>query len=310
MLEIDGHFQVTYLETYSNGDRIPDPQFFDLVIAQETLSSGGDFFTPTGKLGVRNIKTPIIYNKSSAFRDGRAVTDTDANNLNTQNLSITVLPENQDNDLFSGIDFSGSNEIRLLAETSESNGNDGGDRAIEIINGLNISPTGSLLASVPEVSNAEQAVVFNFWPQGTQLGENPMDVLNTDAFAFSLSYGAIVNGDGENISSEALTMWRNAAYILTGLEVPSELYFNPDFTLSIDKAGKVSNVSSNVRAIGNRIYVSDVKSSAEINIYSISGVLVKTIKTNEDMDFNFNSGLWIATVKTFEGYNAIKLLVK
>lgn len=310
MLESDGNFKVTYVETYTNGDKLPDPGFFDLVIAQETMSSGGDFFKPGGKLGVRNINAPIIYNKTSTFRDGRAVTDVDADNVDTQNLSITVPVENQDHDLFSGIDFAGGNQIRLLAETSESNGNDGGDKAIEIINGLDISPADSLLATVDEVTVADEAVVFNFWPKGTQLGENLNDVLNVDAFAFSLSYGAMVNGDGENISSEALTMWRNAAYILTGLEVPTELYVNPDFTLSIDRAGEVSNVSSNVRAIGNKVYVSDVKSPTEINIYSLSGALVKTIKTNTDRNFTFKTGLWIVTVKTFEGTKAVKLLIK
>ncbi|MFG6686977.1 hypothetical protein ACGK9U_10370 [Mariniflexile sp. HNIBRBA6329] len=310
MLEADGNFKVTYLETYSDGNKILDPQFFDLVIAQETLSSGGAFFMPGGKLGVKDIRTPIIYNKSSAFRNGRAVTDADAVATNTQNLSVTVSPQNQSHDLYSGIDFSAGSQIRLLAETSESNGNDGGDKAIEIINGLNISTSGTLLATVPEVSNPDQAVVFNFWPKGTQLGENVADVLNVDAFAFSLSYGASVNGDGENISPEALTIWRNAAYILTGLTVPTTLVANPDFVLSIDKVGETSAVTSNVRAIGNRIYVSNVKSTTEVNIYSITGALVKTIKTNEDTDFNFKTGIWIATVETFEGAKAVKLLLK
>ncbi|UKM63924.1 T9SS type A sorting domain-containing protein [Flavobacteriaceae bacterium GSB9] len=309
MLEADGNFEVTYIETYNHGLQIIDPGFFDLVIAQETLSSGGDFFKPGGKLGVRDIQTPIIYNKSSTFRDSRAVTDANAINVDTQNLSVTVLPENQNHDLFSGIDFNSSNQIRLLAETSQSDGTDGGNKAIEIINELDISTSGSLLATVDEVSVADKAVVFNFWPEGTQLGENLNDVLNVDAFAFSLSYGAIVNGDGENISSEALTMWRNAAYILTGLEVPTDLYVNPDYTLSIDKAGQVSKVSSSVRAIGNRIYVSDVKLPTEINIYSISGALVKTVITYTNTNFNFNTGLWIATVKTIEGTKAVKLLV-
>lgn len=70
-----------------------------------------------------------------------------------------------------------------------------------------------------------------------------------------------------------------------------------------------STVSANIRAAGNRIYVSNVKSNTEINIYSITGALVKTFKTNEDTDFSFRSGLHIATVKTFEGQKAVKLLI-
>jgi hypothetical protein len=69
-------------------------------------------------------------------------------------------------------------------------------------------------------------------------------------------------------------------------------------------------VTTNIQSAGNRIYVSDVKTAAEINIYSITGALVKSIKTNQDTDFSFKSGLWIATVKTSEGQKSVKLLVK
>lgn len=70
----------------------------------------------------------------------------------------------------------------------------------------------------------------------------------------------------------------------------------------------VSPVSTNIKAIGDRIYVSNVKLNTEVNIYSIAGALVKSFKTNSDTDFNFKSGLYIATVKTIEGQKAVKLL--
>ena len=308
MLEADGNFKVTYLETYNHGLQILDPGFFDLVIAQENLSSGGDFFKPGGKLSVGTIQTPIIYNKSSTFREGRSVTDANATNVNTQNLSITVPLANQDHDLFSGIDFSGEEDVRMFEETSESNGNDGGDKAIEIINGLDISTTGSLLATVNEVTNPDEAVVFNFWSEGTQLGENASDVLHTNAFAFSLSYGAMVNGDGENISSEALTMWRNAAYILTGLEVPNELYVNPNFTLSVDKVNELSKVTSNLRSYGNTVFISNVQSETEVKVYSMTGALVKAINVDQDTQFELKNGFYIATVKTVNGTKAVKFV--
>ena len=69
-------------------------------------------------------------------------------------------------------------------------------------------------------------------------------------------------------------------------------------------------ISTKVESAGNRIYVSNVKTVTEINIYSITGSLVKTVKTNRDLDFAFKSGLWIATVKTEEGQKSVKLLVK
>lgn len=72
---------------------------------------------------------------------------------------------------------------------------------------------------------------------------------------------------------------------------------------------KVSPVTTNIQAIGNRVYVSNVKTSSEVNIYSITGALVKSFKTNSNMDFSFKSGLYIATIKTAEGQKSVKLLL-
>jgi hypothetical protein len=72
----------------------------------------------------------------------------------------------------------------------------------------------------------------------------------------------------------------------------------------------VNVVSTNIKAIGDRIYVSNVKTSTEVNIYSITGALVKSLKTNTDTDFSFKTGLWIASVKTVEGQKAVKLVTQ
>jgi hypothetical protein len=77
-------------------------------------------------------------------------------------------------------------------------------------------------------------------------------------------------------------------------------------TLGNNKVG--SQISTNIRAVGNRIYVSNVKTNTEVNIYSITGALVKSFKTNSDTDFSFRSGLWIATLKTVDGQKSVKLL--
>lgn len=78
-------------------------------------------------------------------------------------------------------------------------------------------------------------------------------------------------------------------------------------TLSVDT--KTSAVTTDVQAIGNRIYVTNVKSSTEVKIYAITGALVKEFKTNSNTDFVFKSGLYIATVKTAEGQKSVKLLL-
>ncbi|KJD34310.1 hypothetical protein PK35_00330 [Tamlana nanhaiensis] len=312
MFIADSNFDVDYVETPADGSLIPDLSGYDLVIAQETISSGAGLFMPGGALGVKDVTIPIIYNKTWAFRDGRAVTDSDAAVTATQNVSVTAT--NTNHFLFKGIDFSGGDDIRIFSQaTANDDGSEGGTKAIDVLNGIDFSsPAAATIATVPEVTNASSAMVINYLPTGTQIGTAATDVLAVNAVALSFSYGATIMGDGANISPEALTIWRNAAYALAfGIaDVPDTLVQNPNFVLSIDKVGEVSNVSSNVRAIGNRIYISDVKASTEVNIYSLTGALVKTVKTNEDTSFNFGTGIWIATVKTFEGAKAVKLLVK
>ncbi|MFI1773608.1 T9SS type A sorting domain-containing protein [Thalassobellus citreus] len=78
--------------------------------------------------------------------------------------------------------------------------------------------------------------------------------------------------------------------------------------LSVDDKNLKSQTQ--VRAVNNRIYVSNVNSQTEVKIYSITGALVKSFKTNEDTNFTFKSGLWIATVKNAEGEKSVKLLTR
>lgn len=312
MLTADPNFDVTYIETTSDGTNLPALAGFDLVIAQETLSSGASIFSPGGILGVKDVTVPIIYNKTWAFRDGRAITDADATVTATQNLSVTAT--NTTHPLFKGIDFTGGNEIRIFKEaTANDDGSTGGNKSIDVLNNLEISNLNAgSIATTPEVIDASKAFVINYIPAGTQLGEAASDILTVNAVALSFSYGATIMGDGENISPEALTIWRNAAYMLTygPSAVPSTLVLNPDFTLSIDKVGEVSDVSTKVRAINDRIYVSNVKSTTEVSIYSITGAIITSFKTNENTDFQFRSGIWIVTVKNNEGAKAVKLITR
>lgn len=311
MLDADPNFVVTVIETDAAGTGL-DLTGYDLVIAQETFGSGDGIWS--GPFDVQTNTVPIIFNKTWAWQKSKNhIASAAAAVALSAEKSISIDPSNQDNTLFNGIDFTGGNEIILYNELATNNGaNDvTGTNAIDILQNIEIGVLGTNLATVSDVTTSpDTSIVINEIPQGTQIGTNSADVLQAPMIAFSFNYGAIIKNDGANISPEALTIWRNAAYKLIGLTVPSTLVANPDFTLGIDKVGEVSAVTSNVRAIGNRIYVSNVKSATEVNIYSITGALVKTIKTNEDTDFNFKTGIWIATVKTFEGAKAVKLLTR
>lgn len=314
MLQADPNFNVTVVVDPASSI---DLSGYDLVIAQETFGSGDAIWT--GSLGIQNITVPTILNKTYAWLSGKpAITDADSAILESSSLSITVEDAVRRADpLFSGIDFSGGNDIQIFNALSNDDGSTGGTKGFQILNNIDLTQaangiggtSASLHASITaDVVTPTAAIVFNEIRKGTQIGENTLDVLQAPVIAFSMNYGAIANGDGANLTSEALTIWRNVAYHLTGMMSPNTLYNNP--ALSIDKAGTVSNVTTELKAVGNRVYVSNVKSSSEINIYSLTGALVKSFKTNEDTNFELRSGLWIATVKTFEGQKSVKLLTK
>jgi len=309
MFTADPKFNITVVEVPAAGTGL-DLTGYDLVIAQETFGSGDGIWS--GAFDVQTNTTPIIFNKSWAWQKSK-------NHIVSAAAAITVSPStsvtidlgNQTNTLFNGIDFAGGTDIMLYNTTSNNFGADG-TNSIDVLNNIEIGAPSTNLASVSDVTTSpDTSIIINDIPQGTQIGTLAADVLKAPMVAFAFNYGAIIKGDGANITSEALTIWRNAAYKLTGLTVPTTLYINPDYvTLGIDKVGEVSAVTTNVKSIGNRIYVSNVKSTTEVNIYSITGALVKSFKTNTDTDFNFKTGLWIATVKTFEGQKAVKLLTK
>ncbi|MBP0904229.1 T9SS type A sorting domain-containing protein [Mariniflexile gromovii] len=117
------------------------------------------------------------------------------------------------------------------------------------------------------------------------------------------------NGDSAIITcspsaSGKYYIYGDAACNIYQIEVTGANVTTPTLGLN-DKAFPIS---TNLQALGNRIFVSNVKSSSEIKIYSITGALVKEFKTNSDMDFSFKSGLYIATIKTSEGQKSVKLL--
>ncbi len=242
MLEADDNFIVTVIETDAAGTGL-DLSGYDLIVAQETFGSGDAIWKVGGALNLRGA-VPIIYNKSWSLRNGRAISSAHATINIVPDLSITVDPANQSNPLFSGITFL-TDKIKLYNETADNFGGVG-TNSIDVLNRLELSDKATLLASASSVTHADSAVVVNDIPQGTQIGSNVADVTGARMIAFAFNYGAIIRGDGANITSEALTLWRNAAYLLTGKTPPKDLYFNVDYILPpkevayVQKAGFVT----------------------------------------------------------------------
>ncbi|WP_179008993.1 T9SS type A sorting domain-containing protein [Winogradskyella forsetii] len=124
------------------------------------------------------------------------------------------------------------------------------------------------------------------------------------------SFQAVGNGDPETIT---------ASYTGTGGNI--YIYDSNSFNLyKIEVTGVGADVlgiedvdtamSTSVKSVNDRIYISNVTSNTEVSIYSITGTLVKTVNTNTDLDFSFNSGLYFARITTSEAESSVKLLVQ
>ncbi|MCH4551705.1 T9SS type A sorting domain-containing protein [Aestuariibaculum lutulentum] len=120
----------------------------------------------------------------------------------------------------------------------------------------------------------------------------------TDSSTYYILEGSYTGGAG------SIYIFGSNNFSLYKIEVTANIGTT---TLSLDNA---SPVSTNLKAIGSKVYVSNVISKTDINIYSLTGALVKSISTTSDMNFDFRSGLYIATIKTSEGEKTMRIFVK
>lgn len=123
------------------------------------------------------------------------------------------------------------------------------------------------------------------------------------------SFDAIV----DNTDPETIT----ASYTGTGGTI--YIYDSNSFNLYKIEVTEAATASTNdfngaikteLKAFGGKIHASNVDTATEINIYSITGALVKQIKTSSNIDFDMKPGLWLAKIKTDKGIKSLKLLTQ
>jgi len=216
----------------------------------------------------------VIDSPGLDFGDVKFITNSDNDRLRTSNTSITSRDDN-----VSGNDTEFTGRIYV-----NSGGNSDRFLQFELTAGDEIT----IIAKTDSGGN------FNFefiTDPGLQ-----QDIVSNDGSQVELHFTASQTGSYK-------------IYDTSGKPSYYRVYFGNVSTV-LDVEDVVSTVSTNIKAIGSDIYVSNVKSKSEINIYSITGALVKSIKTSEDINFTFRKGLYIATVKTFEGQKSVKLLTR
>lgn len=108
-----------------------------------------------------------------------------------------------------------------------------------------------------------------------------------------------IEADYTGSASSILVFSEGNAVNYYKLEVSSTL-------LNVDDVDLIPEID--VRSVKNKVFVSNVTSDVEINVYNITGVLVKTIKTNEDLNFQLEPGIYIAHAISSGKSQTFKLL--
>jgi len=221
MLEADGHFNVTAQEVAA--DAVLDLSPYDIIIAQESFGSGDAIWMPGNSLGLATIDKPVIYNKLYAFRAGKAFATGEAGAAaEVADMPYLVVdPANQTNDLFKGIVFDENNQFKVVKTTAADDGA-AGTKSMQYGTDQVIDATGTLLATQAGATGNVQ-ICINDFPANTTIGGQTTKVR---MIAISQNYGSIVKDGGDNFTGEGLTMWRNAAYILSKMDVPATALYN------------------------------------------------------------------------------------
>ncbi|WP_281336841.1 T9SS type A sorting domain-containing protein [Flavobacterium eburneipallidum] len=298
----------------------------DLIIMQETWGSTAAAIKPTGVLAIRKLSLlniPVIYNKSFAFqkvntRAITSVTGTTYDVTSASSLSGQVVSGKESNPIFNGITGTSIPFFNAGATDTGQLGIATSVKALSLVNDLEIGALGTLLAGTsgsvaagtPIATTSNDTSLFiNHIPAGTQIGTDPLDKLATkDMILFALNYGAIAAGNGSNITNELLTVWRNAAHILTGRTVPTTLYQKP---LSIKENTLADNsVSVSPNPTKGLVTVTSTSAVKAVTVFDTTGKQVSASKTNTVDLSSQAKGVYLVNVKTENGSTTKKVVVE
>jgi hypothetical protein len=249
LLQSDANFVVTENYTAAKTDNPTyDLSVYDVIIVQESTAGDATILMPGNSLALANINKPVLYNKSYAFKSGRALASGSSTGAEIKGVyTITVNEVAKTNDLFKACTYETGNDIKLFESGANDLGADADTKALNYTTGTVLTPANVSLATVTGITNA--VICFNDIPSGTDI-----DGQTTAArmITVGMNFGAMCKSTS-NLTDNGLTILRNAVYMLAGLPVPST------------KATLSTGVST----------VKDFSKVISVDYYTINGVLVK-----------------------------------
>ena len=239
---------------------------FDAVIVQESLGGGDKVLTPEGALALANLSVPTIYNKMYALKDGRAFTSVGkAATGKEAGETVLTITKTKESNLFEGVFAEGAKEAAMFVGTASDTGAEG----VKALNyAAGVENAGTQLAIPTGLTDA--TVAINYIKAGEILGDA---TLKTNVLTMGMNYGALsVPG---NATAANIQLWKNAVAIMTGAK-----------ELTIEDLPNALNapvVLNKVFANNGVVYVNAAE-AAVINVYSMTGSLVKSVEVKEGLN--------------------------
>ncbi len=143
-------------------------------------------------------------------------------------------------------------------------------------------------------------------------GSGTRNMFITDGTNLIATAGSSTSGDGIILTGNVTASQAAAGKIYIYADQSCNLYklevsgATVNTTLSSDSFQ--SELKANVFTYNNQVSVTNITEATEINVYSITGQLVKSLNTATDVDFELNtSGFYIVNMKSSEGQKSVKI---
>lgn len=280
LLQSDVNFTVTTNYTAVKTDNpVYDLSVYDLIIIQESIAGDATVLFPANSLGLANIRKPVLYNKSYAFKAGRALATGSGTSTGAETkgiMTITVAESAKTNDLFKACTYEGeTSDIKLFESGANDFGLDTDTKALNYTTGTVLNPVNPPLATVTGITTS--VICFNDIPAGTSIDGQ---VTGARMITVGMNFGAMTK-NATNLTSNGLTVLRNALYMLGGLPVPN--------TKAVLTTGTDHIIQSGISFDGKMIRN---ETNEALAVYNMTGKLISTSNTNIDMS-NFVSGVYL-----------------
>jgi hypothetical protein len=118
--------------------------------------------------------------------------------------------------------------------------------------------------------------------------------------------GGATIATGTVLAAGKIYIYADAANYLSKIEVTGANVTTP--ALSTKNFQKELDIT--VYAKDSKIFLSSIKSSTKVEVYTVLGALVKSAQVEGDTSLDINTGMYIVKAKSAEGEKSVKVLVK